>query len=264
MKFGNHLSKIIMLLLILVLLISLYFITSNKEGYSTDNVVFIIPSTSRKMDYKDIESCSLVKNLYASLEKLDIKKYTFVIGIDDDDEFYNKNIEALKRRLPDNFKFHFLNNYDKSYVCIVNQLATIAINQYNAEYLYVYADDLIVYEVDYIRNFVSWFKAHENLGLGWGIDQTNEGICTHPFVHKNHVNTLGYFYPSAIKNWYCDDWVTQVYQRLNRVTKSAGPVITNAIVAADAQRYDIVNVEEEKLNELVIDAVSKLSNTIIS
>jgi len=264
MKLGNYFSIIVVLSIVVILLVSLYFASSNTEGYSTDNVVFIIPSTSRKMDYKDIESCSLVQNLYGSLEKLDIKNYTFVIGIDDDDEFYNKNIDALKHRLPDNFKFHFLNNYDKSYVCIVNQLANIAIKEYNAEYIYVYADDLIVYQLDYIRDFVSWFKANKNLGLGWGVDQTNENICTHPFVHKTHVESLGFFYPSTIKNWYCDDWVTQVYQRLNRVTKSNGPVIRNAIDATDVKRYDIVNVEKEKLNELVNDAAIKLSNTIIS
>jgi len=264
MKYPSRYTNYWFIALLIIIIIStlFYLYLSKKESFSEDKVVFIIPSTSRNMNYENVASCSLINILYESLKKLDISRYTFIIGIDDDDEFYNKNIDELKSTLPNNFHFHFLNNYDKSYVCIVNQLADIAIKQYDAEYLYVFADDLKVYELDYINKFIEWFKQHDNLSLGWGIDEGNHRICTHPFLSKNHVNYLGYFYPSTIKNWYCDDWVTSVYEKLNRVVKSDKSVIHNAIIATDVNRYNIVNIEKEKMDQLVNDAVNILSNHI--
>ena len=94
MKYPNlYIKSLIILLLVIIIISLLFYLYSSKkrEFFSEDKVVFIIPSTSRNMNYENIASCSLINNLYESLKKLDISKYTFIIGIDDDDEFYNKN-----------------------------------------------------------------------------------------------------------------------------------------------------------------------------
>jgi hypothetical protein len=227
-----------------------------------DKVVFIIPSTSRNMNYVDAESCSLINILYDSLKKLDISKYTFLIGIDDNDEFYLKNIEDIKKLLPNNFHFKFYDNYDKSYVCIVNQLANTAIQEYNAEYLYVFADDLEIFRIDFIDTFIEYFKQHDNLALGWGLDVNNEPICTHPFLSKKHVETLGYFYPPNIKNWFCDTWASRLYEKLNHFVKTDTSVMINKVIAGDKKRYDIVMIDENNFIAMVDDAAAKLSNVI--
>jgi hypothetical protein len=249
-------------MVLFVIALGFYLFYSNyRENFQDENkkTVFIIPSTSRNMNYKDIESCSLMKILYASLKKLDTSKYTFLIGTDDDDEFYNNNVDALKSALPANFHFHSLNNFDKSYVCIVNQLADIAIVEYNADYIYVFADDLEVYDLNFIEtDFIPYFKANGDLCLGWGIDENNLNLCTHPFVSKYHVQRLGYFYPSAIKNWYCDNWIQYTYEKLDKIVKTKKNVIKNVIGAGDKKRYDISMVKEEKLNELVSSSVDVL------
>jgi len=240
--------------MILFLVIIYYFITNKEamtERNSDENVVFIIPSTSRNMNYKSLEETTLLKTLYESLKDKNITNFKFVIGFDDDDEFYLNNLEELKSRLPDNFFFHFLNNFDKSYVCIVNQLADLAIDKYNAEYLYVFSDDLNVYNLTFIDKFINYFKTQNNICLGWGIDERNPSICTHPFVHKKHVELLGFFYPKEIKNWYCDDWITQVYTKLNKVVKSDDVVFKNTLDSSFVARYEIANVERNKLDELV-------------
>jgi len=222
-----------------------------------DKVVFIIPTTSRNMNYQNVDSCAVINILYSSLKKLDISKYKLIIGIDDDDEFYLKNIDEIKSRLPENFHFHFFNNFDKSYVCIVNQLATVAINEYDAEYISVFADDLNIFELDYVNKFTEYFKKNEDICLGWAIDEDNIRIATHPFLHKKHVELLGYFYPKEIKNWYCDDWVTEVYTKLGKIIKSDKPVFANTLLAKETNRYTIAHVEN--LQELVNFAVDILS-----
>jgi hypothetical protein len=259
--FRNRVLYIAVIVLI-VLTVFLFYsktVEGNRPNEEYDKVVFIIPSTSRNMNYKDVDSCSLLKILYNSLNDFDISKYTFLIGTDDDDEFYNNNIDALKSRLPKNFNFHVLNNYDKSYVCIVNQLADIAISDYDAKYIYVFADDLEVYDLDFIQNeFIPYFKANGNFGLGWGVDEDNIGLCTHPFVGRKHVELLGYFYPPSIKNWFCDNWIQNTYEELNKIVKTKDPVIRNAIGAGDAKRYDVSMIDDNKLKELVSKSVQML------
>lgn len=254
----------VLIILLIILLIIILIIKRNYNSKISENfnnkTVFIIPSTSKNMDYKSIESCSLFNILYNSLKKLNnISNYTFLIGVDDDDEFYNNNIELLKCTLPENFYFHSLHNFDKSYVCIVNQLANIALEKYSAEYIYLFADDLEVYDLDFIENdFIPYFKKNKDICLGWGIDQNNLQLCTHPFVSKKHVEILGYFYPPEIKNWYCDNWIQNTYNKLN-VIKTKKSVIKNMIVADNKKRYDISIVKEEVLNELISNAVNKLN-----
>lgn len=260
MKISTNKILIVSLFMITISITIIYywFKVKTESMSSNSNVVFIIPTTSRNMNYQNVDSCALINILYASLKKLDISKYKFIIGMDDDDEFYLNNIDEIKSRLPSNFHFHFLNNFDKSYVCIVNQLADKAIHEHDAEYLYVFADDLDVYQLDFIQDFIEYFKNNSNLCLGWGIDDGNHRICTHPFLHKNHIELLGYFYPKEIKNWYCDDWVTLVYTKLNKITKSNMPVFTNTMIAKEVKRYDIVEVNNlDSLVDLAVDVLSK-------
>jgi hypothetical protein len=224
------------------------------------NIVFIIPSTSRNCDYKNTNDSVLLNIFYDSIKNFDITQYKFIIGFDDDDEFYLNNINELKSLLPNNFFFHFYNNYDKSYSCIVNQLANSAINEYNAEYLFLAADDLYFHKLDFLDNFVSFIRTNNNLALGQPIDKTNisfthrdeynqkVGICTHPFIHKNHVNYLGYLIPPTIKNWFCDNWITILYRSIGRVITSDDYVIENKIFD---KRYEIHMVETNELQELI-------------
>lgn len=274
MKLSNiFIKRFVMISLIILLACILFYSTiqtihkkEKMDIQQQDKVVFIIPSTSRKMNYNEVESCTLLNVLYDSLKKIDISKYTFLIGIDDNDEFYLKNIEEIKKRLPNNFHFKFYDNYDKSYVCIVNQLANTAIQEYNAEYLYIFADDLNVFKLDFIDTFIDYFKQHENIALGWGIDDNNPYMCTHPFLSKRHVEIFGYFYPPSIKNWSCDVWAEKLYEKLNRISKTDTAVIKNTIVAGelseDKKRYDIVDIDKDKLNKMIDDAAAKLSNVI--
>jgi hypothetical protein len=260
-KFTIYNVYIILFAVFLCIILYKFSFTNKIEKYDNlnSNVVFIIPSTSRNMNYTDIQSCSLIKTLYESLKKLNISNYKFLIGSDDDDDFYNKNIPNLQNILPKNFYFHILNNFDKSYVCIVNQLANIAIKQYNAEYIYVFADDLIVYDLNFIKNdFIPYFNLNNNLCLGWGIDEGHINLCTHPFIHKKHVEYLGYFYPPSIKNWFCDNWIQKLYEKLNKIKKTANPVIKNVIVNTNVKRYDVVNISDETLNKLVENAFTVL------
>jgi len=53
-------------------------------------IVILIPSSSKNCNYKGLKSSALVGILYKSLINYDISKYTFLIGFDDDDNFFIK------------------------------------------------------------------------------------------------------------------------------------------------------------------------------
>ena len=36
-------------------------------------------------------------------------------------------------------------------------------------------------------------------------------IQTQSFVSRKHMEIFGFYFPPEIKNWYCDDWMTNVY-----------------------------------------------------
>ena len=49
------------------------------------------------------------------------------------------------------------------------------------------------------------------LGATGPIDETNQRIFTHVFVHRTHIDIHGRFFPTAFKNYYSDDWISHVY-----------------------------------------------------
>jgi hypothetical protein len=239
-----------------------------------DKVVFIIPSTAKIVKqpgvrhsiemspYNTIDEMPLLKILYNSIKAYDISNYTFIVGIDDDDEFYINNQEKIKEVLPSNFHLHFFNNCKKSYVSIVNQLANVAINEYKAEYLQIFADDLIVYSLTHIPTFIDHFKKYNNLCLGWGQDKVTYHTCSHPFIHKTHVNIFNCLYPDEIKNWYCDDWILGLYTRLSFIGINGmhSVVKTNVFVIANqiGVRYDVHRIPACDLDKIVDKAYNAI------
>jgi hypothetical protein len=224
-----------------------------------DKLVIMIPSSSKNCNYKTLNDCLLINTLYKCIKNFDISKYTFIIGFDDDDVFYLNNKENLEKVLADNFHLYYLDNNEKSYVCIVNQLANIAIDTYDADYLFLMADDLEFTHLNFIQTFIDNLK-DKNVGLAHALDKTNNaGICTHPFVKSSHVKYLGYFYPKEIKNWYCDDWITRLYNKLKIVFKTEEFVLSNKVFQ---KRYKPYRINDKQLEQLVTTAENILKNKI--
>jgi hypothetical protein len=39
-------------------------------------------------------------------------------------------------------------------------------------------------------------------------------VIENAFVSRKHLNIFGYFFHPSIKNWYCDDWITEIYRNI--------------------------------------------------
>ena len=47
----------------------------------------------------------------------------------------------------------------------------------------------------------------------------NERILTYDFVHRTHIDVLGYYYPRQFPDWYADGWITLSYDMIDRINK---------------------------------------------
>ena len=47
----------------------------------------------------------------------------------------------------------------------------------------------------------------------------NKKILTYDFVHRTHVDVLGYYYPNCFPDWYADAWITHTYNFLGHMEK---------------------------------------------
>jgi len=64
----------------------------------------------------------------------------------------------------------------------------------------------------------------------------NTGILTYDFVHRTHVDILGFYYPHVFTDWWGDTWITRVYKP-NRSTKLGDVRLAHTL--GMGQRYQV-------------------------
>jgi hypothetical protein len=190
----------------------------NFYDIKSNNIAFIIPVTSRKRNYNNINDIDFFKYLYSSFNKnssRDKYNYSFYLGYDDDDLFYIENKEKI---------INFFNNFgnkDKIFLIKINglqgkvgeiwsKLADIA--SIDNDFLYQIGDDITLLTDNWEELFISDIKKNNFIGVTGPDDINNSsGILTQSFVHVTHLSIFKSYFPKEIKNWYIDDWITNVY-----------------------------------------------------
>lgn len=184
-------------------------------------IAILVPICSRNQNYTSINDIPFIKQLYHSFvnTKDDNYKYTFFIGFDDDDEFYIENYEKLK---------HITTHIHKLYGCqsapatAWNKLANIAYNSnVKFDYFFQIGDDVKLLKPGWTKRFISKLIENDNIGVVGPCNlenyyqRVNNGhpyVIENSFVHRKHLDIFGYFFYPSIKNWYCDNWITEIYK----------------------------------------------------
>jgi hypothetical protein len=182
------------------------------------NIAVLVPVCSRNQNYSSFEDIPFLKYLYPSFQKTkeDGYTYTFFIGYDDDDIFYIENINILKE-----FKTFKLSGCRHAPATAWNKLAQIAFNgDIKYDYFFQIGDDVILETPGWTSHFVNKLKEHNNVGVVGPCNLLNYNsrknlnrpfVIENSFVSRKHIETFNYFFHPSIKNWYCDDWITRVY-----------------------------------------------------
>ncbi len=178
-------------------------------------VAFLVPSTSNKRDWKTAEQTHLWELLCSSLEHYtpchEIKLF---VGYDEDDAVYSKEQERLKfHSVFMNFEIEFFPMTEDTKgkpTVIWNRLGEEAIKQ-DYEYFKLLGDDIkMPNDTGWLGCFLNKLKKNNNIGwvAGWS---NNNQIPTQFLVHKTHYDIFGFFYPTEIPNWGCDNWLAEIY-----------------------------------------------------
>jgi hypothetical protein len=230
-------------------------------------IALLIPSTSKNRNWKSFKESYLYKHtLKTLLLTYDAEhEYKVYVAIDRGDPVYDsiESKEGFIRfvSVMKNIKigFYYNDNIPKGHVTKMwNMLFGIA-HEENSDYFYQCGDDIEFKTKGWVNDSVKALKSSGNLGLTGPINN-NSRILTQSFVSRRHMDLFGYYFPEEIINWFCDDWINEVYVGLKKFYPLVNHYCAN--VGGDP-RYNINNVKhlsEEEFSISINKMRKKCSN----
>ena len=182
-------------------------------------VAILIPSTTKERPWKNIEETDLYKiSLKSFLLTYDKEhRYTYYIGIDDNDTIYSKDTEQKKLHrfvsVMKNVSLQFISMKDitKGHLTAMwNRLFHKAYHD-DCDYFYQCGDDIQFLNKGWVSKSIKLLQLYHNLGCTGPQDKMQSRIHTQSFVSRKHYEIFKFYFPPEIINWFCDDWMTKVY-----------------------------------------------------
>jgi len=109
----------------------------------------------------------------------------------------------------------------------------------NADYYYRINDDTKLQTKDWTNIFINTLNSFNPKKLGvCGPNHSggNLKVLTYDFVHRTHIDVLGFYYPRLMTDWWGDNWITTIYQP-NRMRKVMDVTLKHTL--AMGQRYSV-------------------------
>jgi hypothetical protein len=184
------------------------------------NIALLIPSTTKGKNWKKIEDSFFYKIFIPSFIKIINDKFTYKIflGYDQDDTLLRKleNHEICKDILKnDNVQIEFIKlNVPKGYLSKMWNILFKKAYDDNYDYFYQCGDDIEFNNSKQIFDLsIEKLKNKNNIGVsGPYTINGNRKILTQSFVSRKHMDIFGFYFPEEIKNWYVDDWMSEIYK----------------------------------------------------
>lgn len=184
------------------------------------NIGIIVPVCSRHQNYQSIEDIDFLKYLYPSIEKTKEKEFNYVyfIGYDDDDIFFKQYSKELSEL---GFNIYELSGCQNAPSKAWNLLAEKAFNyKETMDYFFQVGDDVIMETKGWTSHFIKKLEDKKigvvgpcNLRNHLGrMRNKDKFVIENSFVHRTHFQIFGYYFYPQIMNWYCDDWITRLYE----------------------------------------------------
>jgi hypothetical protein len=234
-------------------------------------IAILIPVCSRNQNYQTLKDTTLYKKALPSLKgsKENKYNYTLFIGIDDDDTFYISVMDDLKILVEENgfqLKILILTGCKNAPATAWNCLAKEAYSNDKYEYFFQVGDDVELISKNWTSRFIEKLKQNNNLGVVGPINIPNYNqrfknntkyVIENTFVHRTHLDIFQYYFHPNIKNWFCDDWITDIYKEfLSYMFKD--------IVCINNVRDVRYNINVINVKPLVIEDITKIKNYIQS
>ena len=191
-------------------------------------IAFCIPTTSRSTDWRQVEDTHLWRILLPSLSSYcPGHRITMFIGYDLGDPIFEEEKNQLKISSTFNlFRFQWFGFRPEpgNVVRIWNNLAAYAIEA-GHEYLKILGDDIRFPNDSYwLSAMLNKLKRNNNVGwaAGWS---NNDDIATQFLIHKTHIRIYGSVFPAQLTNYYCDDFMNQIYPAKYKIWLKSFPLL---------------------------------------
>lgn len=226
-------------------------------------IAILVPVCSRNQKYTSINDIPFITKFYPSFLKTSENnyQYTFFIGYDDDDIFYNENYSELLK-FDERIKVYKLSGCQHAPAFAWNQLAKYALDM-NYDYYFQVGDDVVLINKGWTSHFINQLVTHDNYGVVGPCNKENyqlriskglKIVIENSFVHKTHLQIFGFYFHPNIKNWYCDNWITDIYEDIFSEIQ-LNFICLNSIVD---NRYNIII--PDHYNQYVLDGKTKIQN----
>jgi len=219
-------------------------------------IALLVPICSRGQNYIDLSSTSFFTYFYPNLIHTmeNIYQYTIFLGYDSSDEFFTEEVIHMLIQMCNimnrdiNVISVKLNRCEHKPAKAWNKLFKQAILK-DFDYYYQIGDDVVM-ETKWTSKFIEVLRARNNIGVVGGchnrnyIQRRNIGrpaVIENAFVHKTHYQIFKTFFDENIENWYCDDWLTEVYKPDNS-THLLDVTVMNKVGQGEPPRYNIRNI----------------------
>ena len=208
-------------------------------------IALLIPSTSRGREWTSVKDTYLfnytIKTFGITYDKE--HEYCFYIGIDRGDLIYDKKeVQEYLQKLISVIKntrivFVYMDGITRGHLTVMwNRLIKTAYDD-GYEYYFQCGDDISFETNGWVNACIDELRKSGGIGMAGPLNN-NARILTQSFVSRKHMDLFGYYFPEEIINWCCDDWINEVYQRINKFY----PLRTHSCLNLGGQpRYDINN-----------------------
>lgn len=189
----------------------------------------LIPSTNKDLVCVSYEQTHFYNIFLRSFVKTYDKEheYKIYLVVDEDDKIY-KRVEERKKiesfiSLLGNVSIKFINSdISKGWVTKMWNKAFKDAYDDGCDYFYQCGDDIEFLDNGWVNSCISILKQNDDSGVTGPIDWGRElfakqnsnckFILTQTFVSRKHMDFFGFYFPEEIRNWFCDDWITNVYK----------------------------------------------------
>jgi hypothetical protein len=205
----------------------------------------LIPATSKGHSWDTIKETFLYKYSLTSflLKRSEQFTYTFYIGIDRGDPIYdlNENKTQFERICSvmkgTSIEFIYMDDIPKGHLTVMwNKLFKKAYDD-SCNYFIQCGDDIIFKTKGWIEAGINKLQTSSDVGV-CGPLNNNPRILTQSLVSRKHMEIFKYYFPPEIINWFCDDWINEVYASINKLYILQDHFCINA---GGQPRYDINN-----------------------
>lgn len=215
-------------------------------------IAILIPSTSKDRKWEKFNDTYLIKHTLKTflITYNQEHEYKFFIGIDKNDKIYddetikNQIIKFVSIMKNISIEFIYMEKVAKGHLTVMWNILYDNALQQNYDYFFQCGDDIEFNTSNWVNDCISVLQKTNGIGVVGPINN-NPRILTQSFVSRKHKELFGYYFPPEIINWFCDDWINEIYKKIGHFYPLTQHFCNNV---GGQPRYEINNETAFRLN----------------